>query len=262
MTGAGLPPVLNFVGLGHSHVVALAKGAYALEAKGAEVGGRAICGRFRYLYDADFTPPFADAARSRLNPAIEAALDDGAADFVLLSIGGNEHNVVSIRQPARRFDFILGEAPDAPLDPKAEIVPEAAIRETLRDYMNENMRVLQAIRATCNLPMALVEPPPPLPRAQVLAYPKEFFRSQIDQRSMSSDLLRRKVWRVQVGMMRQACAALGVAYVETPSDMFGADGLLKASVCGQDATHANDGYGETMIELAARLMAAPAQGSG
>ena len=172
MTGAGLPPMLNFVGLGHSHIVALAKGAYALEAKGAEVGGRAICGRFRYLYDADFTPPFADEARTRLNPAIGAVLSDGAADFVLLSIGGNEHNVVSMRQPARRFDFILGETPDAPLDPKAEIVPEAAIRETLRDYMSENMRVLEAIRAASDLPMALVEPPPPLPRAHVLAYPK------------------------------------------------------------------------------------------
>ncbi|MCB1541575.1 MAG: hypothetical protein KDJ25_12285 [Rhodoblastus sp.] len=254
--------MLNFVGLGHSHIVALAKGAYALEAKGAEVGGRAICGRFRYLYDADFTPPFADEARTRLNPAIGAVLSDGAADFVLLSIGGNEHNVVSMRQPARRFDFILGETPDAPLDPKAEIVPEAAIRETLRDYMSENMRVLEAIRAASDLPMALVEPPPPLPRAQVLAYPKEFFRSQIDQRSMSPDILRRKVWRVQVGMMRRACAALGVAYIETPPDMFDADGLLKTSACGQDATHANESYGETMIELAARLMTAPAQGSG
>lgn len=247
--------MLNFVGLGHSHIVALAKGAYALEAKQADIAGHTIRGRFRYLYDAACTPAFLDAARTMLNPAIATALTEGAPRFVLLSIGGNEHNVTSMRQPARRFDFILSGETDAPLDPQAEIVPEAAIRETLRDYMNDNMQVAQAIRAASGLPMVLIEPPPPLPRAQVLAYPKEFFRSQLDQRSMSSDALRRKVWRVQVAMMRRAADELGLAYVETPPAMFGADGLLASAACGQDATHANDGYGEVMIEAAVRLMA-------
>lgn len=253
--------MLNFIGLGHSHIVALAKGAYALAAPGARVDGRAINGRFAYLYDAAYTPAFADKGRNRLNPAIEAALRDGAPEFALLSIGGNEHNVVSMRQPARRFDFVLGEEPDGPLDPAAEILPEAAIRETLRDYMSENISVLQAIRAASGLPMVLVEPPPPLPRAQVLAYPKEFFRSQVDQRSMSPDNLRRKVWRVQVRIMRDLATELGVNYLPTPEGMIGPDGLLKSDACGQDATHANETYGAMMVELATRALGADRQES-
>lgn len=251
----------NFTGLGHSHIVALAKGAYALEAKGTEIAGGAICGRFRYLYDEAYMPPFVDAAGTRLNPAIEKALDEGGAQFLLLSMGGNEHNVASMRQPAPRFDFILSGEPDAPLDPHAEIVPEAAIRETLRDYMSESMRVLRAIRAASPLPMVLVEPPPPLPRAQVLAYPREFFRSQFEQRGMSSDALRRKVWRVQTGMMRQASDDLAISYVETPETVFGGDGLLAPWACGQDASHANESYGEIMIAAAVRLMAAKTPGT-
>lgn len=253
--------MLNFIGLGHSHVVALAKGAYALEAAGAQVEGRALRGRFRYLYDPDFMPAFADEAQTTLNPAILDALRAEAPQFVLLSIGGNEHNVLSMRQPARRFDFILGAEPDAPVDPSAEIAPEAAIRATLADYMGENMRVLQAIRAASGLPMILVEPPPPLPRAQVLAYPREFFRSQVDHKTMSPDALRRKVWRVQTAMMQAACEQLGVAYVATPPEMIGPDGLLKRAACGQDASHANDSYGEVMVALAARAILPALEGA-
>jgi len=253
--------VASFVGLGHSHIVALAKGAYALEAKRTEIAGRAVCGRFRYLYDEAYMPPFADAAGTALNPAIEAAVAEGAPQFILLSMGGNEHNIVSMRQPTPRFDFILSGAPDAPLDPTAEIIPEAAVRETLRDYMAESMRVLRAIRAASPLPMILVEPPPPLPRAQVLAYPKEFFRSQFDQRGMSSDALRRKVWRVQIEMMRQASDDLAIPYIETPAEAFGADGLLAPWACGQDASHANEAYGEIVIAAAVRRMAARMAGA-
>lgn len=249
--------MLKFIGLGHSHIVALAKGAYELEARGESVGGRDLHGRFRFLYDEAYVPAFSGQA---LNPAILAGLEAEAPHFLLLSIGGNEHNILSMRQPSRRFDFILGAEPEAPVDPTADIVPEAAIRATLADYMSKNMRVLTAVRAATSLPMVLIEPPPPLPRAQVLAYPKEFFRSLVDQKNMSSDALRRKVWRVQTAMMRVDCDRLGVTYVQTPTEMIGADGLLQRSLCGQDASHANDAYGEAMVRLAAHSTALKLEG--
>lgn len=252
---------LDFIGIGHSHVVALAKGSYALEAKGETVAGRTIRGRFHYLYDPQFMPAFTDAEQTDLNPAIlDLMATDGLA-FILLSMGGNEHNVLSMRQTTPRFDFISSDEPDGPLDPKAEIVPEAAIRETLRDYMRENMQVLRALRAASPLPMALIEPPPPLPRAHVLAYPKEFFRSQFDQQGMSSDALRRKAWRVETRMLQAICGEIGVAYVPTTPELIGPDGLLKAEACGQDASHANEAYGEIMIAAAARLMMSQLAGS-
>lgn len=252
-----LDTTLKFIGLGHSHIVALAKGAYALQAKGESIGGRHLRGQFRYLYDEAYVPAFSGEA---LNPAILAGLEAEAPHFLLFSVGGNEHNVLSMRQQSPRFDFILGAEPDAPVDPTAEIVPEAAIRATLADYMAKNMRVLNAVRAATTLPMILIEPPPPLPRAQVLAYPKEFFRSLVDQKGISSDTLRRKVWRVQTSMMRTDCDRLGVAYVETPLELIGPDGLLQMSLCGQDASHANEAYGETMVRLATNSMALMLEG--
>jgi hypothetical protein len=239
------------VALGHSHVVALAKGAYALQARGARVAGEAFACRFHYLYDPKYEPAFVDAAGGRaLNPAILDALGDKDPRFVLTSVGGNEHNVLSIAQRTRRFDFILGEQPDLALDPRAELVPESAIRETLRDWMQDKTDILRAIRATTRIPIVQIEPPPPLPREQVLAYPNEFFRSLLDQRHMSPDVLRHKMWRIQTEVLREICAEIEAIYIETPPEMIDRHGMLAKAAWGKDATHANETYGEAMVALA------------
>jgi hypothetical protein len=244
-----------FVGLGHSHVVALAKGAYALQAQGAMVAGETFACRFHYLYDARYEPPFiSEGGELRLNRSIGEALRENDPRFILTSIGGNEHNVLSIAQRDRRFDFILGEEPNLPVDDRAELLPEAAVRETLRDWMKDKTDVLTAIRAATGAPIVQIEPPPPLPRAQVLAYPKEFFRSLLDQRNMSSDTLRYKMWRVQSELLREICAEAGIVYVRNPPDVIDSDGMLLRHACGKDATHANDSYGEAIVARALRCI--------
>lgn len=240
-----------FVGLGHSHIVALAKGAYALQAREHRVGGRAMSSRFHYLYDPPYEPPFIDDSRgSILNPQIGAAICDGDPCFILTSLGGNEHNVLAISLGKPRFDFILGAEPDLPLEPRVELLPEAAIREALRDWMREKIGLLAAICKATSVPIIQIEPPPPLPKSQVTAYPKEFFRSLLDVRRMSSELVRYKMWRLQTEILRECCAQVGVKYVETPDEFVDKIGMLAAHAWGKDATHANERYGEEMIKRA------------
>lgn len=252
-------PVLKFVALGHSHVVALAKGAYALQAKGALFAGRRSQGRFHYLYDKAFEPAFVqDQPTAKLNPAILQALNADAPQFVLASMGGNEHNVLAIVQLYQRYDFILGESPDLPLDDSVEILPEALVRETLREWMEDKIAVLRALRAATALPIVQIEPPPPLPRSQVMAHPKEFFKNAVDLRKLSPDILRHKMWRVQTALYREICAALDVLYIETPPDMIDPDGMLAQKAWGGDATHANDLFGEVMMSAALARVAGAA----
>lgn len=241
---------MHFIGLGHSHVVALAKGAYALLAKDANAFGEPSTFIFHYLYNEPFEP--AVGPDGALNASVRAAIDEGRPAFLLASMGGNEHNCLAIPRQARPFDFILGENPALPLDGNAEILTESLVRETLRSWMRQHTDVLLAIRAATALPIFLVEPPPPLPREQVLAYPKEFFRSIVDRRAMSSDTLRYKMWRAQCGVYRELSAAAGVAYIETPRDTMDKNGMLIRSLCGEDATHANETYGEAMVREALR----------
>ena len=244
---------MHVAGLGHSHVVALAKGAYALQMKGWDTGQGPLTSAFHCLYDSHYKPAFPEAAgERRLNPVILAALHDNDPDLLLLSMGGNEHNVLSIAQADPLFDFILGEDPDLPLDEACEILPESVIRETLRAWMTEEIDLLCAICAASTAPKALIEPPPPLPRAQVLAYPGDLLRSALDKRRISPDLLRHKMWRVQTGVLKGVCCETGIRYVRTPAEMIDQTGLLGQAYCGRDATHANDHYGEIMVVEALR----------
>lgn len=250
---------MHFVGLGHSHVVALAKGAYSTLAKGADLGEPTTCS-FHYLYDAPFEPPFEEGGGA-LNRTILDVVAAGSPRFILASMGGNEHNVLSIPQAPRRFDFILSENLELPLDQAAEIIPESAIRETLRSWMREKTDVLVALRAETGLPIYQIEPPPPLPRELVLAYPKEFFRSLVDRRTISSDMLRYKMWRAQSYVYREICGANGIEYVAVPRPMINENGMLIDSLCGQDASHANEAFGEAMVREVMRRYMSTAAGS-
>lgn len=240
--------MLNFVALGHSHIVSLAKGAYALQAQGAGVAGSPAVGHFHYLYDESYLPDVQEGPNGPiLNRKIAAALEAGDPRFVLLSVGGNEHNVLSIAQPVSRYDFVLGEAPDLPVDEAAQLIPEMMMRETIREWMSKKIAVMKAIRRATSLPTIQVEPPPPVPREQVLAYPKEFFRKTVDLRKLSPDSLRYKMWRLQSDLYVEICAELDVAYVTTPPDLIGPGGMLPKMAWSQDATHANEHFGERMM---------------
>lgn len=240
--------ILTYAAFGHSHVVALAKGAYALETKQARAGATLTTGRFHYLYDAGYVPEVQVGPDGAvLHPAIVQALDAGP-DVVILSIGGNEHNVLSIAQASPQFDFVLGSAPTLALDRHADIIPESVLRETLRDWMGVKIDTMREIRKATKAPVIQAEPPPPLPREQVLAYPKEFFQKTLSLRKVSPDLLRYKMWRLQTELYREMCAEIGVDYVATPPEFVAPDGMLVRSAWATDATHANELFGERMMQ--------------
>ena len=255
--------MLTYLGFGHSHVVALANGAHILTVKGTPFGGVPVTGQFHYLYANRFEPPLLDGTTgTRLNPAILDLIQTGQPRCLVSSIGGNEHNVLSITQGARRYDFILGENPDLPLDTTGEIIPEAAIRENLTEWTADKIALLRAIRGASALPLVQIEPPPPLPRDHVLACRKDAFRRTVNARNLSPDSVRHKMWRVQTGLYRKACADLGVHYIQTLPDMIDEHGMLARGAWGKDATHANDNYGEAMMAEAFRCVVAQAVSAG
>lgn len=247
----GPPPALRCVGMGHSHVVALARGAY--EARGSgQTGGDSLL-EFHYLHEEAFIPPLLRAgAAERLNPAIHAALARPALDFALLSLGGNEHNALSLA-PEPPFDFVAADAQDEPLRAGAWIMPEAAVREALRERMDERLRLAQALRAAFpRLRFVLTEPPPPLP-VQIVARRTQEFGASLDVARFADDGLRVKVWRVQAAMLRDLAAELDFAHVGTPPEFVDATGLLSPSAWGEDATHANAAFGRATFLAALGL---------
>jgi hypothetical protein len=216
---------------------------------------------FHYLYAPEFTPNLSSAAHPRtLNPAILSKLEHGEPQWIILSLGGNEHNVLSILQLYEKYDFILGEEPDLPLTAGAEIYPEAMARETLRDWMSDALDLLLAFRRESQAPMAQVAPPPPLPKAHILAHPGDLLPDATVRTKISPDILRYKMWRLACGLYRETCQKAGIGYIRTPADMIDENGMLAEPYWGADATHANEAFGRRMIEEALQHLAGVAEG--
>jgi hypothetical protein len=244
---------ISCVGFGHSHIVAIAHGCYALMEREEKFDDRLLEARFFYFDGEELSPPIVEGA---LNPNLLKKIAEQNAQCVLLSVGGNEHCALSIVQLQERFDFILGAEPDLPLEPEATVLPEAVVRETLREAMAEVIDTLRAFREATDLPLAQIQPPPPLPGSQVLANPGEFLHRIVDAGRLSSDWLRYKMWRVQDGLYRETCARLGVFYAPVPAEFITGDGMLAPLVWGKDATHANSLFGERMAREALSLVLA------
>lgn len=242
----------SFVAFGHSHVVALARGFDEMPAEPDHPNGG-----FHYLHDARFAPNLIDSGgREDLNLNLRRLVDEVGSGSVILSIAGNEHNVLSILQTFGKFDFVLGERPELPLEPGTEVFPEAMVRETLRDWLDDGFRLLAAFRAASSAPMAQLEAPPPLPRAHVLAHPGELLPDPASRDKLSPEIFRYKVWRVQSGLYREVCRRCGITYVPVFPDMMDRDGMLAAPFHSKDATHANAAFGRRMMREAFHLLEA------
>lgn len=248
---------MRILGLGHSHIVAIAKGCYELQHKGATIAGEAFSSRFVYLYEPTIMPTIVEEPEgARINPQLAEIIAGEDAAFGLLSVGGNEHIAMSVVQSREPVDFVLGDDPDLPLAADASILPEAAVRETMREKMALTLGVLALLRRATSIPLFCLEPPPPLPDARVLAYPKEFFRKAVDRGKLSSELFRYKMWRVQSGLYRAVCARENIEFVAVPERFVAPPGVLAQEAWGADASHANQLFGEAMVAKAIEMMEA------
>lgn len=244
----------KILGLGHSHIVAIAKGCYELQHEGFQLGGAPLVSRFLYLYDPELTPTLAEEAdSSRLNPRLCRIIEEERPDGIVLSVGGNEHIALSVMQPKERFDFILGAEPELDLEPGTAVLPEAAIRETLRDKMAPTLATIEAIRKETGAPIVCLEPPPPLPNSRIVQCPQEFFRRSFDPRTLSTDVFRYKMWRTQSALYREICKRENIHFVAVPAEFLAPSGMLAEHVWGADASHANALFGRRMIQAAAQL---------
>lgn len=220
--------------IGHSHVACVARAAAAAETPLQSFN-------FWNLPDA--------ISRDGGQPRFAAAIDDALARHagaVFSFVGGGAHVVLGMLVHPKRFDFVLPNEPDLPIDPAAEILPATAVRRILESMMEEYLALMDEIRRLANGPMFHVEPPPPSADGQRMYADVPWVMFPDGCREISPAPLRYKLWRLHSQILQAWCINRGVAFVNAPSQASDATGFMRDDYYA-DGAHANNAYGELVL---------------
>jgi hypothetical protein len=180
-------------------------------------------------------------------------------DIVISTIGGNQHQVVSLIQHPISFDIMLkGDAPE-PVAENDYVIPYAQIREYFENGLRgKDGRRLQALKnsGTCRV-FHLVPPPPKEDEAHILKKQETaFVEAGLKEKGISPAALRLKIWRLQVQVLQQLTAEWDVGLLTNPDGTRCSKGFLHPDYYAQDATHANAAYGELVFKQIEKLLEA------
>jgi len=240
--------------VGHSHLTALELGLRAIQARTPEdLGDTEV--RFANLReDAYKLSGFRHGAPETLPSALKSLLTDFKPDRIVLVLQGNEHNVLALVEHPQPFDFQLPGEPDLPLDESRTLLTHAAVEATLFHSLQSSVQpIMAAILALAKAPVTALETPPPLAGDHIRAHPG-VFREKLAERPVAPLTLRYKMWRVRTRQLHRLCAALGVAVIPVPANVFDESGLmLKPALHNPDPTHGNAGYGVLALRTVLRF---------
>lgn len=162
-------------------------------------------------------------------------------------VGGASHVVMGMLVHPRRFDFVLPQEPDLPLDPTAEILPALAVRRVIESLAQEYLMLMDEVRRLCTGPMYHMEPPPPYRDATRMHadIPWGMFPDRCQE--ISPAPLRYKLWRMHSQVLAAWCHGAGVGLVAAPPTSMDDSGFMLATYYG-DGAHANEAYGSLLLQ--------------
>ena len=251
--------------IGHSHLYAIVGGCEHLGLDRARYGWIYVW-RIEEALHREGEAPILEALAKQCDDMVRRLLGVGSegtlADLireaglvVLLSLGGNEHNVVGLVNTGGSYDFFLpGE--DEPPRSGSTLVPFGAVRTQMERQTGYVRAMLDRLVELTGGQLACLEPPPPIRDGNfVFAHLDAWFRQTYgDQVAINPAELRYKLWRLR-GMVFQAqCSRRRVPYVQVPPELVEAGRYLHPDMIAGDATHANARFGSAMIRAALRTL--------
>lgn len=183
----------------------------------------------------------------RFQPAILAELQADAVGFVVSTLGGNDHNVLGlVNHHPVKFDFVLPEAPDLPLQEDADIVPFELVRRTMEARLAETLAFLDLLQRSRSAPLYHLESPPPVPSEAYIRENPDTFAELVQRHGVAPASLRYKLWRLHSSIIRETCDRLRIHFLPAPRAMQDERGMLVPAAWRNDPTHANEVYGERL----------------
>lgn len=176
------------------------------------------------------------------------------SDVLISLMGGNQHQILGLVQHQVPFDLFI-DAADARPPAGIECIPLQAFRDIFRTALRgKDWTRLSRIREGVRCPVFHMAPPPPKEDAAHIGRRHETaFVGGILDRGISPAPLRLKLWVLQVDVLRELGAEMGIGVLPPPEGSQTAEGFLKPEYYANDATHGNTAYGALVLEAAERL---------
>ncbi|TGE01698.1 hypothetical protein [Methylobacterium nonmethylotrophicum] len=253
---------LAVVILGHSHLSSVVNHLATREAETDHNSPAIEYYVFNTIkHGVDFRFSVEDGAAIVLNPRIKSLVEENIQnrDFIWLSMfGGNAHNALTLLEHPRPFDFILPENVQLPRIPKAELVPYSYIESFIH-----KMAELYILNTVC-LRHAVMEdvlhiesPPPNGDDKYVMEHLENYFREQSSLPRIAPRILRYKLWRTHSQIIKSACEANNIKFVDAPSEACDPEGYLVPSGYSGDSTHAGPWYGGLILKQVEKMYGLP-----
>ncbi len=182
-------------------------------------------------------------------PGLIELVDRIDPDAVLLSfLGGNEHSVLSLLNPAVPFDFVWPAGNEAPLLPDRQPVSVAVVEAQLLASIQNTLAQLTMIRARHpGLRIVHVAPPPPQANEASMRDAPEVFGDLIARVGVMPLSIRLKYYGLYRELFQRHLAPLRIECLGPPAGSQDAQGALRDGLA-QGCTHGNEAYGAMVLE--------------
>lgn len=176
----------------------------------------------------------------------------GVQDIVVSTIGGNQHQTLSLVQHPIPFElYELGESL-----PKVDAKPPTIVpRAQMLDFFEKGIRGgdgkrMQHLRANASCQILHLVPPPPKEDAAhiIKRFETKFAELGLLEKGVSPATLRLKMWRLQVEILRKLTAEFDIGLLFPPVNALTSEGFLDPVFYANDATHGNVAYGELVLQ--------------
>lgn len=168
-------------------------------------------------------------------------------DFVFLAIGGVLHTILGLVEDEVPFavgDAELGQVPYG----DRRLIPEQMMRDFFRTRQATRYALLDQFvkRYAAAAPVVCLAPPPPRGRIDRLDKPGRF--ASILERGFAPPELRRKLYGIEIDILREFCRTSGIDLIEAPDAATDAEGYLREDCHAGDPTHGNARYGALVLD--------------
>lgn len=181
---------------------------------------------------------------------VPAMIEADRYSTIVCSFGGSEHTVLGLLEAPQPFDFRTPETDEA--DPARAAIPYAMVEALLTSMLVTPLINWRVAREAFDGPIYQLASPPPFRDPPTGIVWPTLFNDKLE-RGFTPASIRMKLYRTHCAVVRAACAALDIGYIEHPRRVVDPDGFLLKRYWTREPTHGNARYGSLVLDQIAAL---------